>query len=188
MELLYNPELAGKPFGVSFIKWDESNLLPQCRLGVESWRPPPMKPGSMEYVLVCQVTIFSFWLPSSLKVYKALSQRSYAPTSFSSRTTFQDTPRCQRRWWISLGDTIPICVLLGLTKHISSKWLGFYPITSTWQRRNSITEYSVTHGLTAEVCVQEMRKAVHAETQLTVSAGIAPNKVRATPLRKASNN
>jgi DNA polymerase kappa len=44
------------------------------------------------------------------------------------------------------------------------------------------------HGLTAEACVQEMRKAVHAETQLSVSAGIAPNKVRATSLGKASNN
>lgn len=29
----------------------------------------------------------------------------------------------------------------------------------------------------AEACVQEMRSTVHNETRLTMSAGIAPNKV-----------
>lgn len=34
--------------------------------------------------------------------------------------------------------------------------------------------------MTAADCVQEMRSTVHKETGLTVSAGIAPNKVRRT--------
>ena len=41
----------------------------------------------------------------------------------------------------------------------------------------SITQYCEDHRIDAETCVQEMRVAVHNETQLTVSAGIAPNKV-----------
>lgn len=41
----------------------------------------------------------------------------------------------------------------------------------------SIAKYCVDHQIDAETCVQEMRAAVHRETQLTVSAGIAPNKV-----------
>lgn len=41
----------------------------------------------------------------------------------------------------------------------------------------SITQYCIDHQIDAETCVQEMRTAVHSETQLTVSAGIAPNKV-----------
>ncbi len=43
---------------------------------------------------------------------------------------------------------------------------------------NSITSYCEEHSLTAEECVSQMRKVVHEETKLTVSAGIAPNKVR----------
>lgn len=33
------------------------------------------------------------------------------------------------------------------------------------------------HQIDAETCVQDMRAVVHSETMLTVSAGIAPNKV-----------
>ncbi|KAI0630132.1 DNA/RNA polymerase [Trametes polyzona] len=40
----------------------------------------------------------------------------------------------------------------------------------------NITKYCEEHSLTAEECVEEMRKTVYAETKLTVSAGIAPNK------------
>ena len=32
--------------------------------------------------------------------------------------------------------------------------------------------------MTPDACVREMREVVHQETKLTVSAGIAPNKVR----------
>jgi len=42
----------------------------------------------------------------------------------------------------------------------------------------SITNYCEEHSLTAEECVQKMRETVFKESQLTVSAGIAPNKVR----------
>lgn len=42
----------------------------------------------------------------------------------------------------------------------------------------SITAYCEEHSLTAEECVQQMRETVFKESQLTVSAGIAPNKVR----------
>ncbi|KAF8554205.1 DNA/RNA polymerase [Imleria badia] len=40
----------------------------------------------------------------------------------------------------------------------------------------NITQHCTDHQIDAETCVQEMRAAVHSETQLTVSAGIAPNK------------
>ncbi|KAF8650421.1 hypothetical protein AX16_005226 [Volvariella volvacea WC 439] len=43
----------------------------------------------------------------------------------------------------------------------------------------NITNYLATHGVGAEECVQEMRAAVCKETKLTVSAGIAPNKMLA---------
>lgn len=42
---------------------------------------------------------------------------------------------------------------------------------------NSITHYCEEHSMTAEECVKEMRETVFRETKLTVSAGIAPNKV-----------
>ena len=45
-------------------------------------------------------------------------------------------------------------------------------------RLSSITAYCEEHSLTAEECVQQMRETVFKESQLTVSAGIAPNKVR----------
>ncbi|KAF9227351.1 DNA/RNA polymerase [Gyrodon lividus] len=43
----------------------------------------------------------------------------------------------------------------------------------------NITHYCRYHHIDADTCVQEMRAAVHKETQLTVSAGIAPNKMLA---------
>ncbi|KAL6310385.1 DNA/RNA polymerase [Sparassis latifolia] len=43
----------------------------------------------------------------------------------------------------------------------------------------SITAYCEEHDVTAEECVQQMRDAVCEETKLTVSAGIAPNKMLA---------
>ncbi|KAH7925515.1 IMS-domain-containing protein [Leucogyrophana mollusca] len=43
----------------------------------------------------------------------------------------------------------------------------------------NITEYCATHQLSPDECVQEIRATVHKETQLTVSAGIAPNKMLA---------
>ncbi|TFK54490.1 DNA/RNA polymerase [Heliocybe sulcata] len=43
----------------------------------------------------------------------------------------------------------------------------------------NITEYCRAHSLSADICVQEMRARVHRETDLTVSAGIAPNKMLA---------
>lgn len=42
---------------------------------------------------------------------------------------------------------------------------------------DSITKYCNEHDLTPDQCVEEMRKKVFEQTQLTVSAGIAPNKV-----------
>jgi DNA polymerase kappa len=41
----------------------------------------------------------------------------------------------------------------------------------------SITPYCQKHNLSASECVDEMRRVVFEETKLTVSAGIAPNKV-----------
>ncbi|KIM45299.1 hypothetical protein M413DRAFT_441982 [Hebeloma cylindrosporum] len=43
----------------------------------------------------------------------------------------------------------------------------------------NITAYCEEHSLTAEECVQQMRETVFKESQLTVSAGIAPNKMLA---------
>ncbi|KAH9935682.1 uncharacterized protein B0H18DRAFT_976825 [Fomitopsis serialis] len=43
----------------------------------------------------------------------------------------------------------------------------------------NITAYCEEHRVDAEECVREMRETVHRETQLTVSAGIAPNKMLA---------
>ncbi|KAF5389456.1 hypothetical protein D9757_004259 [Collybiopsis confluens] len=43
----------------------------------------------------------------------------------------------------------------------------------------NITAYCNEHGITADECVSEMRKCVQEETKLTVSAGIAPNKMLA---------
>lgn len=45
-------------------------------------------------------------------------------------------------------------------------------------RAPSITPYCTEHNIVPEECVREMREVVHRETDLTVSAGIAPNKVR----------
>ena len=46
----------------------------------------------------------------------------------------------------------------------------------------SITEYCKRQDLDPGECVQLMRQRVFDETKLTVSAGIAPNKVRLEPL------
>ncbi|KAJ3791148.1 IMS-domain-containing protein [Lentinula aff. detonsa] len=43
----------------------------------------------------------------------------------------------------------------------------------------NITEYCEQHNVTAEECVSEMRRIVQEETKLTVSAGIAPNRMLA---------
>ncbi|KDQ57446.1 hypothetical protein JAAARDRAFT_129936 [Jaapia argillacea MUCL 33604] len=43
----------------------------------------------------------------------------------------------------------------------------------------NITSYCEEHSLTADDCVAKMREQVHQETNLTVSAGIAPNKMLA---------
>ncbi|KIK92141.1 hypothetical protein PAXRUDRAFT_830241 [Paxillus rubicundulus Ve08.2h10] len=43
----------------------------------------------------------------------------------------------------------------------------------------NITQYCRDHHIDADTCVQEMRATVHKETQLTVSAGIATNKMLA---------
>ncbi|KZT66386.1 DNA/RNA polymerase [Daedalea quercina L-15889] len=43
----------------------------------------------------------------------------------------------------------------------------------------NITAYCEEHLIDAEECVREMRETVHRETKLTVSAGIAPNKMLA---------
>ncbi|KAF9263393.1 DNA/RNA polymerase [Marasmius fiardii PR-910] len=43
----------------------------------------------------------------------------------------------------------------------------------------NITEYCAEHNIDPEECVQEMRKTVFEETNLTVSAGIAPNTMLA---------
>ncbi|KAG8863292.1 hypothetical protein FRB96_008783 [Tulasnella sp. 330] len=41
----------------------------------------------------------------------------------------------------------------------------------------NITEYMHDHNITAEECVRELRAEVEEKTKLTVSAGIAPNKI-----------
>ncbi|KAI0085191.1 IMS-domain-containing protein [Irpex rosettiformis] len=43
----------------------------------------------------------------------------------------------------------------------------------------NITEYCETHVVSAGDCVQQMRDIIHKETGLTVSAGVAPNKMLA---------
>ncbi|KAF9529242.1 DNA/RNA polymerase [Crepidotus variabilis] len=43
----------------------------------------------------------------------------------------------------------------------------------------NVTPYCQEHSLTAEECVRQMREEVFRETRLTVSAGIAPNKMLA---------
>uniref|UniRef100_A0A0W0F0C4 DNA polymerase kappa n=1 Tax=Moniliophthora roreri TaxID=221103 RepID=A0A0W0F0C4_MONRR len=43
----------------------------------------------------------------------------------------------------------------------------------------NITEYCAEHNITPEDCVQEMRRVVFEDTKLTVSAGIAPNRMLA---------
>ncbi|KAF9478811.1 DNA/RNA polymerase [Pholiota conissans] len=43
----------------------------------------------------------------------------------------------------------------------------------------NITPYCEEHSMTAEECVKEMRETVFRQTKLTVSAGIAPNKMLA---------
>ncbi|KAF9051079.1 IMS-domain-containing protein [Hymenopellis radicata] len=43
----------------------------------------------------------------------------------------------------------------------------------------NITSYCNEHDMTPDACVEEIRKTVQEETKLTVSAGIAPNKVLA---------
>ncbi|KAI4521854.1 DNA/RNA polymerase [Schizophyllum commune Loenen D] len=43
----------------------------------------------------------------------------------------------------------------------------------------NITKYCREHDIGPEVCVAEMRRVVHEESDLTVSAGIAPNKMLA---------
>jgi len=42
----------------------------------------------------------------------------------------------------------------------------------------SITKYCEQHMVDATTCVEEIRGTVFRETSLTVSAGIAPNRVR----------
>ena len=57
--------------------------------------------------------------------------------------------------------------------------LPFFSSALAWLiKSTSITAYCEEHSLTAEECVQQMRETVLKESQLTVSAGIAPNKVR----------
>ncbi|KAL1723935.1 hypothetical protein EV715DRAFT_190536 [Schizophyllum commune] len=48
----------------------------------------------------------------------------------------------------------------------------------------NITKYCREHDIGPEECVAEMRRVVHEESDLTVSAGIAPNKVRIHALNK----
>lgn len=43
----------------------------------------------------------------------------------------------------------------------------------------NITEYCETHNVSPEECVSQLRAEVHEKTKLTVSAGIAPNKMLA---------
>lgn len=51
----------------------------------------------------------------------------------------------------------------------------------------SITQYCEDRLQTADEVVQEMRRTVEEETNLTVSAGIAPNKVTSTFLSSILN-
>jgi nucleotidyltransferase/DNA polymerase involved in DNA repair len=44
--------------------------------------------------------------------------------------------------------------------------------------RYSITAYCEEHNIGPDECVEEMRRRVFDHTKLTVSAGIAPNKVK----------
>lgn len=130
VELLYNPELAGKPFGVGRGVLTTASYEAR-KYGVRSGMPGFIaKKLCPDLILVSNN--FSRYSEMSAKVMDIF--RRYDPN---------------------------MC-----------------PAGSDEAYLN-ITEYSVRHGLTAEVCVQEMRKAVHAITQLTVSAGIAPNKMLA---------
>ncbi|KIK09973.1 hypothetical protein K443DRAFT_82259 [Laccaria amethystina LaAM-08-1] len=127
VELLYNPELAGKPFGVG------RGVLTTASYEARKYGVRSGMPGFIAKKLC----------PDLILVSNNFSR--YAEMSAKVMNVFRryDSNMC--------------------------------PAGSDEAYLN-ITEYSVMHGLTAEACVQEMRKAVHAETQLSVSAGIAPNK------------
>ena len=80
------------------------------------------------------------------------------------------------------------CVRPGATRatsseRVSSPQFGFGAMPSDLRcvpcvHDHSITAYCEEHSIDAEACVREMRETVCRETKLTVSAGIAPNKVR----------
>ena len=58
------------------------------------------------------------------------------------------------------------------------KRVFLFRLTCSANVNYSITKYCAEHDLDPEECVRQMRAQVHAETGLTASAGIAPNKVR----------
>ena len=70
----------------------------------------------------------------------------------------------------------PICALPVLMKRTSSE-LGRAHYRDFLLNSISINSYCNEHDMISDECVQEMRSKVFEETKLTVSAGIAPNKV-----------
>jgi nucleotidyltransferase/DNA polymerase involved in DNA repair len=70
-----------------------------------------------------------------------------------------------------------ICAQLAQMKHISSGSCHS-PFPLFHLKLGSITSYCNEADIGPAECVQKMRSRVFEETKLTVSAGIAPNKVR----------
>ena len=71
----------------------------------------------------------------------------------------------------------PICALPVLMKRTSSELAGCAHYRNFLLNSISINSYCNEHDINSDECVQEMRSKVFEETKLTVSAGIAPNKV-----------
>ena len=111
-----------------------------------------------------------------IRSHKVSLQKNYALTSSSYQTISRGILKCRTLSCPYSDDTIPTCRPLDVMRVTSSKhtWSLSCGVTTVLA---SITPYCQKHNLSAEDCVQEMRRVVFEETKLTVSAGIAPNKV-----------
>ncbi|KAL5528151.1 hypothetical protein ACEPAF_7287 [Sanghuangporus sanghuang] len=132
VELLHNPDLKDKPFGVGSLKGVLSTASYEARKhGVRS--------GMAGFVAkrLCPELIV---IPVDFEKYNEMSRRVMA--------VFKQYD--------------PTMIVAGCDE-------GYL----------NITKYINNHGIPAEDCVREMRQRVYEETSLTVSAGIAPNKMLA---------
>ncbi|THH28737.1 hypothetical protein EUX98_g5433 [Antrodiella citrinella] len=129
VELLDNPDLANKKFGVCFMSFSASYEA----------RKHGIRSGMPEYIAkkLCPELVV---VPLNMSRYSEMSQKIMG---------------IFRRYDPNM--------------HAASVDEGYL----------NLTPYCEEHMLTAAECVQQMRDAVQRETSLTVSAGIAPNKLLA---------